>query len=314
MIFIIKRFQPALIVRQRNLSLIECYFAVEWEWKIQTREFRFIGGGWRMAKHIFISYSRKDTEFVDKLAADMKKAGFKIWIDRTSILGGDKWRRQIVKAIGKAQAVLIVLSSSSVQSDNVRKEIDIAEQKGIKKILIDIEYHELPDDFLYQLAGEQKINFKTDYEAGLADFLQAFAPLKQKYPSLLFIYHPQERIIAQRLAEHLTSTLDVNAILAPVGYEVGSKGWMEQFERDSQKASASIILMSNLAVKDEWVRKRISHTIQKNIPPIPIELEQLDANNIPKELEYYQWALYHQRDERELKFIVDIVENMMDQK
>ena len=92
------------------------------------------------------------------------------------------------------------------------------------------------------------------------------------------------------------------------------KETLEQFEKDSQKAIASIILMSNLAAKDEWVRKRISHTMQKNIPAYPIDLEQLDANSIPKEIEYYQRMIFHQRDERELKFIVDIVENIIDQK
>jgi len=39
-----------------------------------------------MTDHIFISYSKKDSDFAHKLADDLEAAGFKIWIDRS--IGG----------------------------------------------------------------------------------------------------------------------------------------------------------------------------------------------------------------------------------
>jgi hypothetical protein len=45
-----------------------------------------------MSKHIFISYSKKDRDFAWKLAEDLEKRGFKIWIDR-AISGGEEWRQ-----------------------------------------------------------------------------------------------------------------------------------------------------------------------------------------------------------------------------
>ena len=52
-----------------------------------------------MATDIFISYSRKDTEFTDKLAESLESRGLNVWIDRGDIIAGDQWRRQIVDAI-----------------------------------------------------------------------------------------------------------------------------------------------------------------------------------------------------------------------
>ncbi|MFN2234816.1 MAG: toll/interleukin-1 receptor domain-containing protein [Anaerolineales bacterium] len=43
-----------------------------------------------MTEQIFISYSKKDSDFAHKLADDLEAAGFKTWIDK-SIGGGDLW-------------------------------------------------------------------------------------------------------------------------------------------------------------------------------------------------------------------------------
>jgi hypothetical protein len=60
-----------------------------------------------MTDHIFISYSKKDSDFAHKLADDLVAAGFKTWIDR-SIGGGDLWRETIEKNL---KAALLQLES-----------------------------------------------------------------------------------------------------------------------------------------------------------------------------------------------------------
>ena len=47
---------------------------------------------------IFISYSRKDIDFVRKLAADLEKASFDVWWDITDLRGGDEWVTRIAAA------------------------------------------------------------------------------------------------------------------------------------------------------------------------------------------------------------------------
>ena len=44
----------------------------------------------------FISYSRADSAFADKLGEDLEKRGIAVWIDRESIEGGAAWRALLV--------------------------------------------------------------------------------------------------------------------------------------------------------------------------------------------------------------------------
>jgi TIR domain len=71
---------------------------------------------------IFISYSRKDIDFVRRLAGDLEKAGYDVWWDLTDLRGGDDWPRVIPAAIESSEFVIVVLSPNSVVSDWVEKE------------------------------------------------------------------------------------------------------------------------------------------------------------------------------------------------
>jgi WD40 repeat protein len=91
-----------------------------------------------MTDHIFISYSKKDSDFALKLAEDLQEAGFKIWIDRT-IGGGDKWRETIEKNLKAAEEVIIVVSPNSMASEWVKHEGSLAYGWGKKLLPILIE-------------------------------------------------------------------------------------------------------------------------------------------------------------------------------
>jgi TIR domain len=71
---------------------------------------------------VFISYSRKDIDFVRRLAGDLEKAAYDVWWDLTDLRGGDDWPRMIPAAIESSQFVIVVLSPSSAVSDWVEKE------------------------------------------------------------------------------------------------------------------------------------------------------------------------------------------------
>jgi len=111
---------------------------------------------------IFTSYSRQDTNIVDNLASRLKSDGFEVWIDRENIKGGDQWRKQIVKAIHTADAFVLMLSPNSTASDNVRKEVDLAENAKRKLFPFVLAPVDLPEELLYQLSGIQWIEFYKD--------------------------------------------------------------------------------------------------------------------------------------------------------
>ncbi|MGH8628855.1 MAG: toll/interleukin-1 receptor domain-containing protein, partial [Gammaproteobacteria bacterium] len=70
---------------------------------------------------IFLSYSRGDAQQADDWLRNLEQYGYRVWIDRESIRGG-LWMRTIVRSIREAQAVILLLSPNSAQSDNVRRE------------------------------------------------------------------------------------------------------------------------------------------------------------------------------------------------
>jgi hypothetical protein len=75
-----------------------------------------------MNDHVFICYSRKDEDFVLKLAENLKKKGVPIWLDQLNIPFGANWNRSIEKALQESTRLLLVLSPSSVASDEVESE------------------------------------------------------------------------------------------------------------------------------------------------------------------------------------------------
>jgi hypothetical protein len=107
---------------------------------------------------IFTSYSRRDTEIVDTIAAKMSQAGLRVWIDREAIKAGNAWRVQIVQAIDECSAFVLMLSPNSAASDNVRKEIDLSQDSGRTIFAVMLEPVKLPAEIRYQLAGLQFID------------------------------------------------------------------------------------------------------------------------------------------------------------
>jgi tetratricopeptide (TPR) repeat protein len=76
---------------------------------------------------VFISYSRKDIAFADRLDAALKQRGFEPLIDRTDIYAFEEWWKRIEELIGRADTVVFVLSPDAVRPGSVaRKEVAFA--------------------------------------------------------------------------------------------------------------------------------------------------------------------------------------------
>ena len=112
--------------------------------------------------HLFVSYSRRDNEKVDSIVNFLEKRNIPVWIDRFGIEGGAQWREQIVTAIQQCTVFVLILSPNSIGSDNVRKEIDIAESMKKRIIPVMLEDVELPPQIMYQLIGIQRVDLIGD--------------------------------------------------------------------------------------------------------------------------------------------------------
>jgi len=107
----------------------------------------------------FISYSRQDTKIVDDIATRLQGDGLDVWIDRVNIKGGELWTVEIVEAIDTADSFVLMLSPHSTASDNVRKEVQLAQDANRKLFPLLLAAVKLPPQFRYQLAGIQIIDY-----------------------------------------------------------------------------------------------------------------------------------------------------------
>lgn len=74
----------------------------------------------------FISYSRADSEFVIRFVKDLKRMGFEIWLDQIDIPKGSRWDDEIEKALDASTAFIVILSPTSMDSQNVKDEVAYA--------------------------------------------------------------------------------------------------------------------------------------------------------------------------------------------
>lgn len=117
----------------------------------------------------FFSYSRTDSEFVLRLATDLRNAGAKVWLDQLDIGAGQLWDSAIEAALRASPRQVIVLSPEAVNSQNVMDEVSYALEEH--KQVIPVFYRDCQMPF--RLRRVQYIDFRTDYDHGLRDLLRA---------------------------------------------------------------------------------------------------------------------------------------------
>jgi hypothetical protein len=76
---------------------------------------------------VFISYSRKDTEFVHRLHESLAQGSRDIWVDWQDIPPTAEWLREIFSSIEAADNFLFVVSPESCASEMCRQEVAYAE-------------------------------------------------------------------------------------------------------------------------------------------------------------------------------------------
>jgi WD40 repeat protein len=87
---------------------------------------------------IFISYSRKDVEFADRLEAALNSRGFTPMIDRRDIAKLEEWWERIEALIVQSDTVVFIISPDAVKSSICEKEVTFAQSlnKRLAPILL----------------------------------------------------------------------------------------------------------------------------------------------------------------------------------
>jgi pyrroloquinoline quinone (PQQ) biosynthesis protein C len=93
---------------------------------------------------IFISYCRRDLNFVQMLNMAIQREGISCWRDIHCITGGDNVPKEVVRAIKACKIMLAIVSIDSNKSKWVQREIDIALLNEIKILPIVIRGATIP--------------------------------------------------------------------------------------------------------------------------------------------------------------------------
>jgi hypothetical protein len=116
---------------------------------------------------IFISYSRRDQQFIKQLAGDLRRQVVSVWYD-DRLRPGMAWREQLAQAIRVMNVFVLVMSPTSLASKNVAWEIQTAQQ--LNKVILPVLYKPCENipEWLRQI---QYVDFTQDTQRGLSDLI-----------------------------------------------------------------------------------------------------------------------------------------------
>jgi len=129
--------------------------------------------------HVFISYVRQDAAAIDRLAADLRNAGLLPWVDRMNLVGGQRWKGAIRKAIQDGAGVVVCFSSNyssrskTYMNEELTLMIDELRRRPTDKswfIPVRLDYCAIPDRTISgveTLHDLQHIDLFPDWDEGL---------------------------------------------------------------------------------------------------------------------------------------------------
>ena len=97
----------------------------------------------RIRQRLFLSYLRANAATADSLVKRLEDEGYGVWIDRSDIGGGTKWRGEIEKALSESAAMILILSKSALESDEIYKEVAHAVELGCTPMTSEEAYRHL---------------------------------------------------------------------------------------------------------------------------------------------------------------------------
>lgn len=76
---------------------------------------------------IFLAYSRSNSKKADKFKSALEDQGYSVFVDIDTPTG-ERWREHIERQLRECKIVIVLWSKTSVKSDFVKEEADVAKQ------------------------------------------------------------------------------------------------------------------------------------------------------------------------------------------
>lgn len=156
----------------------------------------------------FISYSRTDSAFVDRLEADLRAYGFDTWVDRQHLEGGADWARVIEQQIEQRETLVVALSPDAITSTWVRREITFALNGG--KHIIPIIARPVASTPI-EIVNLQYIDLSADYTSGLQELRVALLKTRTLPPPPRPARAPQPLLTLPEVGDPLKGLVEIPA-------------------------------------------------------------------------------------------------------
>jgi TolB-like protein/Tfp pilus assembly protein PilF len=141
------------------------------------------GGG---AAPVFISYASQDAAVAAALVEALERHGIACWIAPRDVKAGALYADAIVRAIGGAKALVLVLSESAIASPHVSKEIERASSKKRPIIALRIDAAPLTPALEYFLSESQWVEAQAgNMEPAYAKLIGAIPDSAQTAPGII---------------------------------------------------------------------------------------------------------------------------------
>lgn len=92
-----------------------------------------------MAHDVFLSHSHTDKVFADAICHSLEADGIRCWVAPRDIRPSEDWAEAIINALDNARVLVLVFSSNSNSSPQVRREVERAVNKGLHILPLRIE-------------------------------------------------------------------------------------------------------------------------------------------------------------------------------
>lgn len=127
-------------------------------------------------KEVFLSHSRKNRNKASNLASKLRSHGIPVWYSTTNIKGAQQWHDEIGKALRRCDWFIVLLSTQSIKSIWVKRELTYAlnhsqYENHILPILIeDCDYEELS----WTLGLFEMIDFRNTSNNGYIELFRTW--------------------------------------------------------------------------------------------------------------------------------------------
>lgn len=233
---------------------------------------------------VFISYARRDREFVDRLASDLRSSGVMIWRDVDEIVPGQNWVDIISVAVKEADVLLFISSTHSAQSEWMQYEVKAAFDRGVPTIpvIIDDSGAQNIPEVLHDI---QWVDFRPGYQQAFEQLLSALPGHVRHEQPIEETTHLSKGYIFLSYVEEDSSFVDrLKSFLeerkyAYWDYRESPRDYHRQFSLELEDAITEAVAMLSVLSPDwknsEWTAREFFFSEQIGVPVFLLKAREL---------------------------------------